>query len=96
VNQYGEGIIIKKIVITNIILFLTVFFAKVLHFIELKKLSQVGPIKGIGTDFFNLGIGISDDVLVIITDFSIYVLSIGLLINLFFLYRLYKTSKTTK
>lgn len=74
-------------------MFVTVICTKIWHFTELKKVNHVRAIKGIGTDFFNIGIQISDDVLVIIPDFSIYVLLAGLLINLFFLYRSCKKAK---
>jgi hypothetical protein len=95
VNQYGEGIIIKKVILTNIVLFITVFCLKIWHFTELKKANHLEWIKGIGTDFFNTVIQISDDVLVIIPDLSIYVLLIGVLINLFFLCTFCKRSKIT-
>lgn len=74
-------------------MFVTVICTKVWQFTELKKVNNVRAIKGIGTDFFNIGIRISDDVLVIIPDFSIYVILAGLLINLFSLYRSCKKAK---
>ncbi|MCX7904407.1 MAG: hypothetical protein N2486_07825 [Caloramator sp.] len=76
----------KKIIITNIILFLTVIGTKIRYFIEARKVSQLTPVE-VSVDFNHLYVQISNDGFICYTDFSIYVLLIGLLINLFFLFR---------
>ena len=89
-NQYGEGIIIKKMIITNIILFLTVICSKIWYVAEINKIKH---LEGIGADFFTLCLRVSNDCLFSIADFSAYIILFGLFINLFFLYRLYRSSR---
>lgn len=65
----------KKVIITNIILFLTVIGTKIWYFIEARKVSQLTPV-GVSVDFNHLYVQISNDVRIGYTDFSIYVLLI--------------------
>jgi SUMO ligase MMS21 Smc5/6 complex component len=88
----------KKVIITNLILTLLIICAKVWNYISLGNLIKYYTESGIGismlrTDFFNLYVYKSKDAAIAFTDFSIYVLIIGLLTNLFFLYNSVRKNK---
>jgi hypothetical protein len=81
----------KKVIVTNIIVLLLTLGDKIFNYFYLVKYTKAfsdndyGVIR-IGTDLTNLYLMPSNDVLIPIPDYSIYIIVFGLIINLFFFY----------
>jgi hypothetical protein len=90
-NQKGR-INVKKVIGFNISLVLLVMCIKVWNFINLRNLMEYYSESGIKVwmnydNFFNLYLYKSSDARMLIRDCSIYVLLIGLIANILFLYK---------
>lgn len=81
----------EKVIVTNIIVLLLTFGAKIFNYFYLLKFvkafsnNDYGVIR-IGANFTNLYLMPSNDVLILIPDYSIYIIVFGLIINSFFFY----------
>jgi hypothetical protein len=75
----------KKVLTVNIILLLILICSKIWYFKYFNKMAKVlynSVGARTGANFTNLYLQLSNDVLIVIPDFSVYIIIIGLIINL--------------
>ncbi|WP_048602028.1 hypothetical protein [Rubeoparvulum massiliense] len=80
----------KKVVSTNILLFLAIIGSKLWYFMELRKWSNIFSEHGGGkveSVLNHLYLYQHEDVIIAVTDYTIYIIILGLLINLLFLFQ---------